>query len=99
MKTLAEFKRLAKAGATLSVTNHVYPRLSGVRVVLRANTTGIYLTIPGEEETRPNGSFLGFPKAGECTFNEMGAIIISREAAWGDSGPFCTIRVLEEGIL
>jgi hypothetical protein len=99
VKNLAEFKRLATLGATLSVTNHVYPNLSGIRVVLKTQSTGIYLTIPGEEESRPQGSFLGFPKASECTFNEAGAIVISRPVEWGDPGPFCTIRVLEEGLL
>jgi len=99
MESIAEFKRLAKVGATLSVVNHVYPSLSGERVVLRAQTARVELSFPAghPKEGGTTGSWLDFPKAKDCTFDAMGAIVISSPAEWGDNGPFCTIRVLEEG--
>lgn len=100
MKTIAEFKRQAKTGATFRVVNHKYPELGGIREVLVAQTQRLCLSLPvGHPRWKTNpeeaerGSWLNIPKRSEVVFNEDGSLTIQYEGR----EPFCTITILEEG--
>lgn len=95
MKTLAEFKRAMREGTKVRVTNHVFSALTGDREVIRTQTKQWCLSFPeGHPKAAPGeGSWLDIPKASMCTI-DGDTLTITRDEAWGDDGPFCTITVL-----
>ena len=80
----AHFKRLLSAQGTkletLVLANHVSGgrlQVGQIRRITKADTTGVYLQLEGVEG---RGSFLGFDKASDWTFNGDVAT-----ASWGGS--------------
>lgn len=74
--TIAELKRQLPPGTVLDVTMHRYPELTGRRTVVKANTVGVYLTLPDghpRQAATPGGSFMDWPKASELTENADGS--------------------------
>lgn len=94
MKSLAELKRRMTAGTTVRVVNHVYPELSGDRLILKAQTARWCLRLPeGHPRYVENdGSWLNVPKASRITFDGDAATIHrDPETDSTGPGPFCTI--------
>jgi hypothetical protein len=84
IKNHAHFKRLLSAQGTQLETLALANQISGgrlsvgqIRKVTKADTTGVYLQTEGVEG---RGSFLGFDKASDWTFNGDVAT-----ASWGGS--------------
>ena len=84
IKNHAHFKRLLSAQGTkletLALANHVSSgrlAVGQIRKVTKADTTGVYLQLEGVEG---RGSFLGFDKASDWSFNGDVAT-----ASWGGS--------------
>jgi len=76
IKTHADFKRLlATKGVrltTLALANGMKEgriKLGATRNIRKADTTGVYLVTDEELDKPTNGSFLGFDKASNWTFN------------------------------
>lgn len=73
IKNHAELKRALKEGVsleTLALATGVQGgrlRVGMIRVITKADTTGVYLQTEGVEG---RGSFLGFDKAGDWTYGE-----------------------------
>lgn len=44
METVSEFRGSMMVGGTVRVVNHLFPALSGIRVVLKAQSGGWYLS-------------------------------------------------------
>lgn len=76
IKNHAEFKRvLSTKGTRLTTLALAYGmkegriKLGATRHIRKADTTGVYLVTDEELNTPTNGSFLGFDKASDWTFN------------------------------
>lgn len=102
--TVAELKRTMTAGRRFEVTNHYLPEdhKSGcggttVRTVVRANTTGVYLSIPNRPDV-PEGSFVSWPKAAQLEAAGDAFSIYGGGAAQGDRELFLTVRPLAEEV-
>jgi hypothetical protein len=76
IKTHADFKRaLSTQGTRLTTLALVHGGVEGrikigaTRHIRKADTTGVYLVTDEELDKPTNGSFLGFDKASDWTFN------------------------------
>lgn len=58
MKTLADIKRTVQPGVTFYCENYLHPHLSGNRTVTKAQTNGMYYTLPDGRE-----GWFEYPKA------------------------------------
>jgi len=87
IKNHAHFKRLLSAQGTKLETLALANNISGgrlqvgqVRHIRKANTTGVYLVTDEQLDQNTQGSFLGFDKASDWTFDGDVAT-----ASWGGS--------------
>lgn len=98
--TVAELRRTMTEGRRFLVTNHYITApdhpCSGMRVreVVRANTTGFYLSLPDN----PRGSFVEWPKAAQVARNGDAIEIYGGGCAQDAGDLFLTLTEIGGGV-